>query len=136
MGQAVDLSALFRTLSSSGRCLVVPSANRFSDAPGLFVSQVTKACYPEIPAPSPSFRSWPILLKNSARPSGEWSRRKPDLSERPRIDDRASGNGQTTPDNVAEEAVGEFFNGIGRSAKLAKGCFLKARPVVMRRPAI
>jgi hypothetical protein len=62
-------------------------------------------------------------LKNSTQPSREPSPRKLDLSERPRIDDRPSGDGPRTPEKAAESNVGEFFNRIGQERSLMKDRF-------------
>jgi hypothetical protein len=56
----------------------------------------------------------PIPLKNSDSVPNERSPRKLDLSEQPRIDDRPSGDGLRTPENVAERGVREFFNRVGQ----------------------
>jgi hypothetical protein len=63
---------------------------------------------------------WPILSKYSPLRSRKWSRRKPELSKWPRIDDRASGSGQTTPDDSAGDGVGEFFERNRPKAAFAK----------------
>lgn len=44
---------------------------------------------------------------------------KNELSDRPRIDDRDSGKGLSTPANVPEKAPPEFFNTIGRLRSFA-----------------